>query len=141
MAGAGWICKNEHGRVIMAMATPIGKTTTIVAETWALLLAVRMAALKEWNTIQFETDSTALLTLVSKDPSEAPWIIRTLLQEIQQHLRLIQPYVITHSYREANQAADGLADFTAKNNYNTGLESSTEHQPTYESTLPLISLM
>ncbi|XP_026440662.1 uncharacterized protein LOC113339637 [Papaver somniferum] len=121
MAGAGWICRNEHGTLIMAMETPLGKTTAIVADTWALLLAVRMAAIKEWNTIQFESDSTTLLTLVSKDPSEAPWIIRTLLQEIQQHLRLLQTYVITHTYREANQAADGLADFAAKKQLQHGI--------------------
>ncbi|XP_026396272.1 uncharacterized protein LOC113290899 [Papaver somniferum] len=32
-AGAGWICRNTNGNVIMAMADPIGITTTLVAET------------------------------------------------------------------------------------------------------------
>ncbi|XP_026437277.1 uncharacterized protein LOC113335447 [Papaver somniferum] len=87
VAGAGWICRDDRGSVIMAMATPIGKTSAIIAETWAMLLATRMEITKEWQYVHFETDSTSLLALISKEQSEAPWIIQNMLHEIRQNLQ------------------------------------------------------
>ncbi|XP_026428387.1 uncharacterized protein LOC113324280 [Papaver somniferum] len=77
--GAGWICRNSEGKVIMAMAAPIGKTTIMVAETWDFLLATRMATTQRWTHILFETDSTMLLTLLQRDSDQAPLIIQNMI--------------------------------------------------------------
>ncbi|XP_026417192.1 uncharacterized protein LOC113312672 [Papaver somniferum] len=112
MAGAGWICRNSRGSTIMAMAAPIGITTTLVAETWALLLAVRMATTRGWNHLCFETNSSALESLIKNGDNKAPWIIRHMIKDINQHLQQIPEYTPTNIYREGYQAADGLAHYT-----------------------------
>lgn len=71
MAGAGW---NSQGSKLMAMATPIGITTSLVAETWEMLLAVRMATTKGRNHLCFETDSSSLESLIKNGDNKAPWI-------------------------------------------------------------------
>lgn len=107
---AGWICRDLMGTVIMAMAAPIGQTTALVAETWALLLATRMALTRQWSRLQFELDSTTLLTLLKKNSLEEPCIIQNMIREIQSHLQQLGEFTISHIYREANQATDGLAN-------------------------------
>ncbi|XP_026398760.1 uncharacterized protein LOC113294589 [Papaver somniferum] len=104
----------------MAMTSPIGKTTSLMAETWDFFLAARIAVTEDWQNIHFETDSTTLLNLIVREHSEAPWIIQTMLQEIRDHLQQLRRYVVTHTYMEANQAADGLADFAAKKQLQNG---------------------
>lgn len=69
-AGAGWICRNAQGRVVMA--TPLGITTPLVAETWAFLLAIKMAVSQHWTNIVFETDSKSLMQLPQKENEMMP---------------------------------------------------------------------
>ncbi|RZC83584.1 hypothetical protein C5167_046370 [Papaver somniferum] len=83
-----WIKINSDGAargnpgtaVLMAMATPLEITSAITAETWRLLLATRLEKQQLW-------------------PKE----IRSLMESIPQTK-------ITHDYREANLAADKLAN-------------------------------
>ncbi|XP_026430513.1 uncharacterized protein LOC113327548 [Papaver somniferum] len=110
-AGAGWICRNPQGKVVMAMATPLGIANALVVETWAFLLATRTSVQKNWVQIHFEADSKTLVSLINgKEATTTPWIIHTMIKEIQSHLQQIGSYTITHIYREMNQAADGWAN-------------------------------
>ncbi|XP_026433862.1 uncharacterized protein LOC113331365 [Papaver somniferum] len=117
MAGAGWICRNADNQVVMAMAAPIGIASVLIAETWALLLEVRMTTSQGWRNMWFETNSTTSLRLIKNLDMQTPWIIRNMLSEIHHHLNSIQQFKMTHIYREANQGADGLANFAIEKQF------------------------
>lgn len=94
---------------VRAMAAPLGITTSMLAETWGLLIAVRMATQHQWPQIWFEVDSQALVSLLKLQQPQ-PWYLTQLIQEIQQLLTGVPNYKITHTLREANQVADALAN-------------------------------
>lgn len=113
--GGGFICRDSATSVIVAMDQPLGITTTLLAETWALLMALRTVTLYQWTKIYIETDSQTLFHFITQR-AEPPWYLRDMIAEITNRLEAIPHHQILHNYREANQAADALANHSADNN-------------------------
>ncbi|XP_026415838.1 uncharacterized protein LOC113311208 [Papaver somniferum] len=42
-AGTGCVCRDNTGKIILIIAAPLGIASAIVAETWGLLMAARIA--------------------------------------------------------------------------------------------------
>lgn len=112
IAGADVVCRNEEAATILAISQPLGITTALAAETWAMLIASRAAMERGWPKVQFETDSENLTRFLTTD-AEAPWYISNQIAEIKYRFTQIQQYTIRHVYREGNQAADALANRAA----------------------------
>lgn len=109
-AGAGCVCRTHTGQVIMALTSAIGNTTALMAETWGLLLATRIARQQTWENVWFEADSVSLVQLINSDNKDTPRYLTGMLQEIKKLMTEISQIKVTHDYREANQVADKLAN-------------------------------
>ncbi|XP_026452262.1 uncharacterized protein LOC113352681 [Papaver somniferum] len=94
----------------MALATALGHTTGLMAETWGLLLATRLARQQMWQPVWFKADSLSLVQMTKNDNENLPWYIQGMLQEIKMLMTEIPQVKLTQEYREANQAADKLAN-------------------------------
>lgn len=111
-AGVGFICRDSGARSLLALAQPLGITTALTAETWAMLLVSRTSTERKWPRVLFETDSENLLRFITSS-TPPPWHIAGMIEEIKIRFQQIPQAAIQHNYREGNQVADGLANHAA----------------------------
>ncbi|XP_026395951.1 uncharacterized protein LOC113290577 [Papaver somniferum] len=128
--GAWFICRDSEARTLIALAQPLGITTTLTAVSWAMLLASRLATERQWPRVLFETDSENLPRFITSS-TPPPWHIEGMTEEIKSRLRQIPQAAIQHNYKEGNQAADGMANHAAD-------DSQTENSSTkiWDLTIP-----
>lgn len=112
-AGAEIICRTSNGEILMAMAAPLGITTSTTAETWGLLIAARIAV-QQCPKVWFEMDSMAVIHLQQQQPNNHPWYLKGMLSEIKTLMQQIPLMKIQHACRKANQASDELVNQAVK---------------------------
>lgn len=113
-AGAEIICRTSNGEILMAMAAPLGITTSATAETWGLLIAARITVQQQWPKVWFEMDSMAVIQLQQQQPNNHPWYLKRMLSEIKTLMQEIPLMKIQHAYTKANQTSDELANQAVK---------------------------
>ncbi|KAF9610990.1 hypothetical protein IFM89_026270 [Coptis chinensis] len=82
----------------------VGVTTSSWAECLAIIEALEPAATKGWSDIWVETDSEA--TVQAFGSSQLPWALIHRWKHVQ---NMLQKFVITSIWREANFSADAAA--------------------------------
>ncbi|OVA07431.1 Ribonuclease H domain [Macleaya cordata] len=108
-AGAGAIIRDYEGKCKIVMAAPIGYTSSLSAETWALYLAITHITPREIDNIWIESDSTQLVGFINRDTSPPPYL-QGMILDIQANIGKFNSCRVTHIHRQGNQAADLLAN-------------------------------
>lgn len=123
-----WLCiRNDLGDLIHAESSLIGISTNMRAETRAVKEALNYCVDQVWDFIQVETDSLAVKNILNKN-WQVPWEIIDLVEEIFKIIRVKHIEVI-HSYREANQLADYIANLAVHSEQKHVLHHLTNCQP------------
>ncbi|XP_015161212.1 ribonuclease H-like [Solanum tuberosum] len=104
----GFCIRNDQGNLVYAEAQEIGIKTNMEAETIACLNALRYCKQMEFHHILIKTDSLSVQRVIMKE-WKIPWLLAEDIEEIQQLLRITQAQV-QHTFREANQIADKMAN-------------------------------
>jgi len=103
------IFRDNEANMLMCFAEPHGISSSYKAELCGIMLAIEIAHQNNWNQIWFETDSS-LVVMAIKNSFVIPWNLRNRWSNSMIHLGSMN-FIITHTYREGNQAADILANF------------------------------
>ncbi|KAL9443990.1 hypothetical protein AB3S75_017211 [Citrus x aurantiifolia] len=108
-AGAGGVIRDSVGHWISGFCMRIGESSTLMAELWGLYQGLILA----WDTgikrLLVEVDSLCVTQMISKQVV-VPNVFHTLIVAVQELLRRNWQIAITHIYREANSAADFMAN-------------------------------
>ncbi|KAH0636108.1 hypothetical protein KY290_036536 [Solanum tuberosum] len=102
--------RNSSGDLIEAEAGCMGITTSMEAETIAILMVLRKCRDLRLQNIILETDSISLRNIILKD-WKIPWKLSDQIEEIKHHINESR-CIMKHVFREANQVADKLANIT-----------------------------
>ena len=113
--GAGGILIDNHGKMVMAFATPMGEGTKNKAEFEAAILGLNRAIEHRYRNIIQEIGSQQVGHLILKKATPQ-WNISTQLGRIQNLISKIQNMKCVHVCREANCVADTLSKFSHKIN-------------------------
>ena len=108
IAGGGGVVRNEHGKWIVGFLRKIGRTTSYVAEQWALRDGLNLCLAKDFLVVEVELDAKCVVNALSS-PNQSNVNQSALLDDCRQlstRFRLIR---FNHYNREANQCADGIA--------------------------------
>lgn len=101
--------RDDSGRWIMGFGLNIGVCSVTAAELWALYHGLELAWAEGLRKISVAVDSTAVMTLISKEPEQFN-PNRPLIKACRNYLKRAWECKIEHTYREGNQAADWLAN-------------------------------
>ncbi|OIT37333.1 protein tic 21, chloroplastic, partial [Nicotiana attenuata] len=112
-SGIGGICRDHRGKLTMAFASSIGKTSSNMAEASAALAGVEWRSCNGCNNIILECDSQLVVDLIN-GKSKPPWQMQVIIRRIQDIAGQLN-CAIRHCYREANQFTDALAKWSIDN--------------------------
>ncbi|KAL9438044.1 hypothetical protein AB3S75_023834 [Citrus x aurantiifolia] len=107
---AGGLIRDHLGLWLTGFGMMIGSCSVTVAELWGLYQGLQLA----WNfgirRLKVETDSLCITQLLAK-PLVTSNEYAPLIQAIKDYLNLDWQVSLSHIYREANFAADYMANF------------------------------
>ena len=109
-AAGGHIIRDWTGKLIKASAANYGDTTILVAEARALRDGVQAAVQAGYNNIFIEGDNLTVIKAVNGE-GQTPWRISNIIRDVQGSLLQSTHTKCKHIFREANMAADWLANF------------------------------
>ncbi|CAN1161711.1 Putative ribonuclease H protein At1g65750 [Linum perenne] len=108
-AAAGGVIRDDQGRFVLAFSSNLGSCSIVRAEIWAILEGMVLAWDKGIRKLRIQTDSVSAVQLLTD--------MRGLLHKHSNLVNLFQDYKsrpwevsIEHIFREANNAADFLAN-------------------------------
>ncbi|XP_071916259.1 uncharacterized protein [Coffea arabica] len=105
--GGGGVLRDSSGRSLFAFSAYLGETTSLHAETSALLIGLRECVQRGFGNVGIQLDSLVLVGVLQKT-FQCPWHIRKEVWQIWQLLG--DSPRIAHCYREANKVADILSN-------------------------------
>ncbi|XP_070022541.1 uncharacterized protein [Nicotiana sylvestris] len=105
----GFCIRNENGDIVKSVGKEIEETTNTVAETKALVEALRFYRFQQYSHVWLQTDSM-LLKKIMDGIWKLPWIISEQVEEMMQ-LMNGGNYTVTHIHREGNKLTDHLANY------------------------------
>ncbi|OIS97414.1 hypothetical protein A4A49_04315 [Nicotiana attenuata] len=106
--GGGVIIKNHHGQFIHAIASPLGKGSSNLAETEATSLSINWCIKNGFTKVRLEADSALLSHWLTID-AVPPWTLNMPIQKLRQLCQQCETITYTHANREANTPADSLS--------------------------------
>lgn len=110
LAGAGGILRDHRGRCVGFFSANLGNCIAIRAELMALKKGLMLALEQDAMQVDVRMDNLAYTQIINMDES----YVGPNLQLVKQCKELIaqHPWIVTilHCYREANRAADWLAN-------------------------------
>ncbi|XP_055962061.1 uncharacterized protein LOC130015619 [Mercurialis annua] len=108
LAGAGGIFRNYRGFVQRCFAIPLGICFAYEAEMVAVIYAIQEAWRVGWNNIWIECDSLVIVNAIKGGNLAVPWKWKLAWQTCLFYLSKMN-WVVTHIFREGNEAADILS--------------------------------
>ena len=108
-ASAGFILRNTDGNPLLASSNSCGKSNVLCAEAFALRAGLYAALLNGHKKIMVEGDSKIVIDCLNNKCS-IPWKILSIIKDIQTLAKLFSEISFTHIWREANFAADAVAN-------------------------------
>ncbi|XP_059078011.1 uncharacterized protein LOC131876591 [Cryptomeria japonica] len=87
----------------------MGVATNNETKDLAMVRGIKFCVDQGYSKVEIEGDSQIVINAVIKQTTPN-WKLQQYLDDIKQNLNRIQQYKITHVYREANRAADQLAN-------------------------------
>ncbi|XP_074572721.1 LOW QUALITY PROTEIN: uncharacterized protein LOC141829202 [Curcuma longa] len=107
LSSYGCIIRDHAGQVIKAMHGVIGVGSNVRAELFAIWKGLELCVASNFLPLWLESDSLAALNII--EASSCSWEFRNLVLKIQEVVRKFR-IRCSHTYREANMAADYLAN-------------------------------
>lgn len=129
-AGCGGIVRDENGGFVIGFAAGLGACSCTEAELWAVLRGLQLVKDRGIQSLAIETDFMVAINLISGGCSSFHPCFN-LVKDIRDLLDQLRNYSVEHTFREANQVADGLAKFSL------GLDNSCN---IFTSLLPFVSV-
>ncbi|XP_056690230.1 uncharacterized protein [Spinacia oleracea] len=108
-AAAGIIIRNNEGISISACTFNLGQTQAFMAEAIALHKGLQEARRLQIDNLLIEGDNLLIINAV-KGVWSTPWKISNIISDIKHLLTLFTTWDIKHIFREANSAADWIAN-------------------------------
>lgn len=109
-ATAGGLIRDYLSRWQMGFAVNLGKCSVIIAENRGILEGLKLAQNLGVTLIQVECDNLVAVQMISGDIPSPP-ALASLISRTQHLLNQVWPCLLQHVYREANYAADFMADY------------------------------
>lgn len=109
-AGCGGVLRDHMGNVIDAIAIPIGRTNSHIAEATAALYTMRIVVDLGCPNLWLEGDSLNIVNILN-NKSSISWTIEATIKEIKHLIQNFEKIVITHTFREASGVADWIANY------------------------------
>ncbi|KAF9619223.1 hypothetical protein IFM89_005777 [Coptis chinensis] len=81
-SGAGCLFRRDDGSFICVGFVPIPYATSLLAETFAIRIALRLASQLRIPLIVVETDFSFLCDLLNHQNSQVPWEIKEIVEDI-----------------------------------------------------------
>ncbi|KAJ1430899.1 Ribonuclease H-like superfamily [Sesbania bispinosa] len=108
-ASSGCVLRDSMGRWLTGIVRNIGHSSITFAELWAFKDASYVSLLRGDAAVWFESDSITAVNFVKHGvPPNHPCF--GLVSAIRKDLSKIQSVIVSHTFREGNFVADGLAD-------------------------------
>ena len=108
LAGGGDLIRDKEGKWITGFARKIGKTTSFIAELWALCDGLNMCINHSFAAVEVELDAKAIIDALA-NPSYTNVFVSSLMDDCRLLISQIPQICFRHYYREANRCADALA--------------------------------
>jgi ribonuclease HI len=108
-AGCGGVIRDSRGRWCGGFAKHVGSCSAFVAELWGVLEGLKYARLLGLHVVELNIDSLAVVHVIKTGMTRSSMGF-PLVKHIQRLLAMDWEVHISHSYREANQCADALAN-------------------------------
>jgi ribonuclease HI len=109
MAGCGGIIRDSNGRWCGGFAKHVGSCSAFMAELWGVLEGLKYARSLGLQMIELNVDSLAVVHVITTGITTSS-IGFAMVKRIRRLLEMDWEVHISHSYREANQCADALAN-------------------------------
>jgi ribonuclease HI len=87
----------------------LGKCNAFIAELWGVLEGLRCAKRMGFTSVELHVDSLVVVNTITKG-QDINSMGRNIVQRIRQLLQMEWEVKVQHSYREANNCADALAN-------------------------------
>ncbi|KAK2429733.1 hypothetical protein QL285_028147 [Trifolium repens] len=108
-ASCGGIFRDSAADFVQAFAEPLGIVTSYFAELNGAMRAIEIAFHHGWHNLWLETDSSLVVAAFSNPNNLVSWRLRSRWTNVLTMLRQMN-FMVTHIFREGNQAADLLAN-------------------------------
>lgn len=112
MSAAGGIFRDHRGQVMAAFDCFLGSVPIIYAELWALCEGLRFANDLGYCALEVESDSTTVVPWILSSSSGC-WDYIYMVARARQILKS-NPIILRHVLREANSAADFMANWSCR---------------------------
>lgn len=106
-AAFGFVIRNENGTIIIIRAHCVGQNTISVAECLALHGGLWMENSRGFKRIIVEGDSKLFIEFIYS-VFNAPWRLKTILDDIRRLAGFFEDISWMHVFREANFLADAI---------------------------------
>ncbi|KAL0013291.1 hypothetical protein SO802_000360 [Lithocarpus litseifolius] len=102
LAGGGGLIRDEEAKWIVNFAHKIGKTTSFIAELWALRDGLNVCISHNFAAMEVELDAKA-------NPNYTNVLVSSLMDDCRVLVSRIPQIHFRHCYREGNRCVDALA--------------------------------
>lgn len=109
-AGRGGIIRGSDSEGLGGFAKSIGVCSAYMVELWGLYEGLRYARILGFQAIELNVDSLVVVNARTQNERGSP-MGRSLVEKIRRMIDLEWEVVVKHSYFEANQCADALANY------------------------------
>lgn len=107
-SGFGGLIRDHKGEPICAYASKASHDDIFMVELWAIWRGLVLALSLKIDTIWIESDSLSVVNTINRKQPHGPKP-SNCLNHIWKMLKKIERYQVTHTWREANRAADHVA--------------------------------
>ncbi|XP_059068482.1 uncharacterized protein LOC131858992 [Cryptomeria japonica] len=111
-AGAGCIIHLDKGKSIGSKSIHLGQTTNNTDEFLSLIEGLKMCRELRIHKVEIEGDSALIINAI-RNKGMSNWKLKGILDKALELLNYFTDFTINHIYREANLAADALANLGA----------------------------
>lgn len=108
LAGGGGLIRDEEGKWIAGFACRIGKTTSFIAELWALCDGLNLCISHNFAAVEVELDAKAIVDAIT-NLNYINVFVSSIMDDCRLLVSRIPQVCFRHCYREANRCADALA--------------------------------
>lgn len=109
LASCGGVIRNFNGRIVFAMALPLGIQKNHYAKVTIAYHGLKMAQIKGYKKVWLEGDSLNIINNL-KNCVTPSWTIESLIRDSIDILKSFEQYYISHILREGNSLVDIFAN-------------------------------
>ena len=107
-AGGGGLIRDTNGEWVTSFARRIGKTSSFLAELWALRDGLQLYLQIQGQVVLIELDSKTIVDAFNSQ-AYSNTIVSSIMDDCRHMILRILQTCFRHIYREANRSADYLA--------------------------------